>query len=78
MAAEHYQAMTYRFSDIASGWNNLAEARLTQGCFEAAKVASITANWLAPDHFFVITPEFPATQSSDASMTCNCLAPAAY
>ncbi|MFT6979376.1 MAG: tetratricopeptide (TPR) repeat protein [Marinobacter psychrophilus] len=78
VAAEHYQAMTYRFPDIASGWNNLAEARLKQGCTEAAEAASITANRLAPDRFFVITPESLAPKSSDVSMTRNCPAPSAY
>jgi sarcosine oxidase gamma subunit len=70
--------MTYRFPDIASGWNNLAEARLKQGCTEAAEAASITANRLAPDRFFVITPESLAPKSSDVSMTRNCPAPSAY
>jgi tetratricopeptide (TPR) repeat protein len=76
-AAEHYQAMTYRFPDIASGWNNLAEARLKQGCTEAAEAASTTANRLAPDRFFVINPGPLPPDSSDASTTRECPAPAA-
>jgi hypothetical protein len=77
-AAEYYEAMTHRFPDIAAGWNNLAEAHLKQGCTEAAAAASTTANRLAPDRFFVITPESSLTSSSDAGMPRDCPAPVAY
>lgn len=77
-AAEHYQVMTSRFPGIASGWNNLAEARLKQGCTKAAEAASMTANRLAPDRFSVITPDSSLANSSNASMTRDCPAPAAY
>ena len=54
VATDRYQAMTTRFPQIASGWNNLAEALLKQGRAAAAEAASINANRLDPERFAVI------------------------